>query len=163
MNQTNTREASRKWNEQHVFADRPARDRPGSELTEPNAPIAITTDGYKSVLVTAITKDAFLRISADGFRLITLNKSKDAFCIQGAPGVGWLRSKSSAQAIANDVSSNADLTSAMPAKVTPRTILKAAEGVPNAGLAWATVNDHQFTASWLRDDVKRALVNVRGY
>ncbi|NQY98799.1 MAG: hypothetical protein HRT82_16725, partial [Henriciella sp.] len=105
--QMNTRDASRDWNAEHVYKDRPACARPGSELTEPDAPIALTVDGYKSVLVAVINKHAFLRISPDGFRLITLNKSKDAYCIQGAPGAGWLQSHGTVQGLVHTLSSSA--------------------------------------------------------
>ena len=158
-----TKTHSNDYNDRHVYAGLPAKDRPNSEVQEPHAPIAKTREGYRSVLVAKITDEAFIRISPSGFRLITLNRRKDGFTIQGAPGIGELRGLANIETIAHMVESSSLLRDAMPAKVTPEAIREAGKGIPQSVAAWYVVAGHEFNVSWLDDTVKDALRRSRGY
>jgi hypothetical protein len=160
--QQHTPYAGGEFNAEHVYKDRPVRDRPGSELTDPDAPIVRTREGYKSVLVKRLGKDAYLRISPSGYRLISKSPRSGKFVMQGSSQTGWLHGQHSVGAMVSMIRSNPDLKAVLP-KGTAEALSKLVAVVPNAGVAYNAVSDFQYKANWLDDDVKQALLNTRGW
>ncbi|MCR9270104.1 MAG: hypothetical protein NXH72_08975 [Hyphomonadaceae bacterium] len=168
INKINTTEPTRNpnagaaYNAKNVYADNPVSTRPGSELTDPNAPLAMTRAGYRSVLVKKINNDAYLRISPDGYRLITKSPRTGKYVTQGSSTTGWLYGLHSVGAMASMVANSPELESVLP-KGTAKGLLKADEELPTAGAAWAAVSDFQYRAAWINDPVKQSLLNQRGW
>ena len=141
----------------------PAHQRHGSELSEHLAPVAKTTEGYKSILVATITEDAVIRATPSGFRLITRGQKSGKMQISGLPAVGSLRNRGSIGEIVNMIETNEELASGMPKGVTPKTIREATADIPSAGMAWSLLNDQRFQARWIPDETRQKLLNLRGW
>ena len=152
--------AGNEYNAKHVHAGNPVRSRPGSELTDPDAPIAMSREGYRSVLVKKINDDAYLRITPDGYRLVTKSPRSGKFVLQGSSLTGWMHGQHSVGAMATMIASSPELEAVLP-KGTVKGLAKAAEELPNAGAAWSAVSDFQYKAKWLDDAVKQSLLNMR--
>ncbi len=154
--------AGGEFNAEHVYKDRPVRDRPGSELTDPEAPIVLTREGYKSVLVKRLGKDVYLRISPSGYRLISKSPRSGKFVMQGSSRTGWLHGQHSVGAMVSMIQSNPDLKAVLP-KGTAEALSKLITVLPSSVTAHHAVSDFQYKANWLEDDVKQALLNTRGW
>jgi hypothetical protein len=154
--------AGDEYNATNVYAGNPVRSRPGSELTDPDAPIAMTRAGYRSVLVKKINKDAYLRITPDGYRLVAKSPRSGKFVLQGSSLTGWMHGQHSVGAMVTMIENSPELEAVLP-KGIAKGLSKAAEVLPNAGAAWNAVSDFQYRAEWLEGPVKQALLNQRGW
>ena len=163
INNIDRHKASTKWNRENAHSGLPAHARPGSELEEPHAAIAKTKEGYDSYLVAVITKDAVVRVTQSGFRLITKSKGRDVFTIQRFPGRFMLENVASIQAFASTLSNHPELAEAMPKGVSPETITKACEGVPSSNLAFSAIRNPNAEPAWRLPEVTDMILKLRGW